>query len=50
MSKTKKVTITLTPEQQKEAKLCSARMFGRANISGYFALLHEQHKTKGNED
>lgn len=39
MSKTKKVTITLTPEQQAKAKRDSIELFGKENLSGYLQVL-----------
>lgn len=39
MSKTKKVTITLTPEMQQKAKDISRNIFGIENISGLFGFL-----------
>ncbi len=39
MSKTKKVTISLTPEQQKKAKVDSKELFGKENLSGYIQVL-----------
>jgi len=41
--KTKKVTITLTEEQQEKAKQISKEMFGRENISGLFAYWVSYH-------
>ncbi len=38
---TKKVTITLTGEQQEKA---SKKLFGKENISGYIGYLIEQSK------
>lgn len=37
--KTKKVTISLTPEQQVNARELSIELFGKANISGYIGYL-----------
>jgi len=37
--KTKKVTISLTPEQQGKAKKDSIALFGRENLSGYIQVL-----------
>ncbi len=37
--KTKKVTISLTPEQQTKAKEDSKAVFGKENLSGYIQLL-----------
>jgi len=45
MSKTKKVTITLSPEQQEKAREASKKLFGRENISGFIGYLIEQHGT-----
>ncbi len=39
MSKTKKVTITLTPEHQDKARSLSKCLFGKENISGYIGYL-----------
>ena len=44
MSKTKKVTITLTEEQQQKARKASKKLFGKENISGYIGYLIEQSK------
>ena len=37
--KTKKVTISLTPEQQEKAKKDSIALFGKENLSGYLQVL-----------
>lgn len=37
--KTKKVTISLTPEQQEKAKQDSIALFGKENLSGYLQVL-----------
>lgn len=37
--KTKKVTISLTPEQQDKAKKDSIELFGKENLSGYLQVL-----------
>lgn len=37
--KTKKVTISLTPEQQEKAKRDSIEIFGKENLSGYIQIL-----------
>ena len=37
--KTKKVTISLTPEQQEKAKKDSIELFGKENLSGYLQVL-----------
>lgn len=42
MSKTKKVTISLTPEQQKKARFLSKELFGKENISGLVGFLIER--------
>ena len=42
MSKTKKVTITLSPEQQEKAREMSKDLFGRENISGLIGFLIER--------
>ena len=41
---TKKVTITLTEEQQEKARKASKKLFGKENISGYIGYLIEQSK------
>ena len=41
MSKTKKVTISLTPEQQEKARSLSKGIVGKENISGYIGYLIE---------
>jgi len=43
MGLTKKVTITLSPEQQEKAREASKKLFGRENISGFIGYLIEQH-------
>ena len=42
MSNTKKVTISLTPEQQEEARFLSKELFGKENISGLIGFLIER--------
>jgi hypothetical protein len=42
MSKTKKVTITLTPEQQDKARFLSKDLFGKESISGLVGFLIER--------
>jgi uncharacterized protein YoaH (UPF0181 family) len=42
MANTKKVTITLTQEQQDKARERSKELFGKANISGYVGFLIER--------
>ena len=37
--KTKKVTISLTQEQQDKAKKDSIKVFGKENLSGYIQVL-----------
>ena len=37
--KTKKVTISLTPELQEKAKKDSIELFGKENLSGYLQVL-----------
>lgn len=37
--KTKKVTISITPEQQEKAKQDSKAIFGKENLSGYIQIL-----------
>ncbi len=41
MSNTKKVTISLTPEQQHKARSLSMNLFGKENISGFVGFLIE---------
>jgi hypothetical protein len=41
--KTKKVTISLTAEQQQQAKTISKELIGRENISGLFAFWINQY-------
>ena len=45
MAKTKKVTISLTPEQQEQARKHSKVLFGKENISGYIGYLIEKHES-----
>ena len=42
MSNTKKVTISLTPEQQEKARSLSKDLFGKENISGFVGFLIER--------
>ena len=42
MSNTKKVTISLTPEQQEKARSLSKDLFGKENISGIVGFLIER--------
>jgi len=42
MSNTKKVTISLTPEQQEKARFLSKELFGKENISGLVGYLIER--------
>jgi len=42
MQKTKKVTISLTPEQQEKARYLSMDLFGKENISGFIGFLIER--------
>tara|TARA_R110000823_G_scaffold290274_1_gene408565 strand:+ start:357 stop:518 length:162 start_codon:yes stop_codon:yes gene_type:complete len=44
MAKTKKVTISITPEQQEEARKQSKTLFGKENISGYIGYLIEKER------
>lgn len=37
--KTKKVTVTMTPDQHNKAREDSKKVFGKENISGYIQLL-----------
>ncbi len=46
MGKTKKVTITLSPEQQEKARKQSKALFGKENISGFIGYLIQQYKSK----
>jgi len=46
MSNTKKVTITLTPEQQEKARSFSKELFGKENISGLVGFLIERFEKK----
>jgi len=41
MANTKKVTISLTTEQQEKARSLSKGIFGKENISGYIGYLIE---------
>jgi hypothetical protein len=43
MINTKKVTISLTPEQQEKARSLSKDLFGKENISGLIAFWINQH-------
>jgi hypothetical protein len=47
MTNTKKVTISLTPEQQEKARSLSKDLFGKENISGLIGFLIERWE-KGN--
>lgn len=42
MSNTKKVTISLAPEQQEKARSLSKDLFGKENISGLVGFLIER--------
>ena len=42
MSRTKKVTVTLTHEQQEKARSFSKDLFGKENISGLLGFLIER--------
>lgn len=42
MVRTKKVTITISPEQQEKAREMSKDLFGRENISGLIGFLIER--------
>ena len=44
---TKKVTITLTQEQQDKARVASKKLFGKENISGYIGFLIEKQDNLG---
>jgi hypothetical protein len=46
MSSTKKVTISLTPEQQDKARQMSKDLFGKENISGLIGFLIERWQKK----
>ena len=48
MSKTKKVTISLTPEQQEKARSLSKDLFGKENISGLIGFLIERWEKEQN--
>lgn len=48
MSKAKKVTISLTPEQQERAHSLSKNLFGKENISGFVGFLIERWKKEQN--
>ena len=49
MSKTKKVTISLTQEQQDKARFLSKQILGKENISGYVGFLIESEYKKSKE-
>ena len=42
MAKTKKVTITLSPDQQDKARSMSMDLFGKENISSFIGFLIER--------
>jgi len=48
MSNTKKVTISLTPEQQEKARFLSKDLFGKENISGLVGFLIERWEKEQN--
>ena len=48
MSKTKKVTISLTPEQQEKARSLSKDLFGKENISGLIGFLIQRWEKEQN--
>lgn len=48
--KTKKVTISLTPEQQAKAKKDSIEVFGKENLSGYLQVLIQNGLQNRNSD
>ena len=48
MSKTKKVTISLTPEQQEKARSLSKDLFDKENISGLIGFLIERWEKEQN--
>jgi hypothetical protein len=48
MSNTKKVTISLTPEQQDKARSLSKDLFGKENISGLIGFLIERWEKEQN--
>jgi len=48
MSNTKKVTISLTPEQQEKARSLSKDLFGKENISGLIGFLIERWEKEQN--
>lgn len=43
MAKTKKVTISLTQDQQNKAKKDSVKIFGKENLSGYIQYLIQKY-------
>lgn len=45
--KTKKVTITLTENQQNIARKCSFALLGKENISGYIGYLISKEEKNG---
>ncbi len=49
MSKTKKVTISITQKQQDDARTLSKKIFGKENISGYIGYLIEIENKKSDE-
>ena len=50
MSKTKKVTISLTPKQQDKARSLSKELFGKENISGLIGFLIERWEKRKEKD
>lgn len=48
--KTKKVTISLTHEQQEKAKKDSIELFGKENLSGYLQVLIQNGLQNRNSD
>lgn len=44
MIKVKKVTITLSPDQQVKARQLSKELFGKENISGFIGFLIEKYQ------
>lgn len=47
MGETKKVTISITPEQQAKARALSKELFGKNNISGFIGFLIEYWHRQG---
>ena len=47
---TKKVTITITQEQQEKARAFSKEIFGKNNISGFIGYLIEKYEKEQKEN